>query len=94
MALLGIARTIKLEGLTFRSNVELVAFAGEEQGLLGSKAYSRKSTVLCIYIRCSSFFAGSGQLRVAGANLTVMVQADMLAYHRSGEPTQLGLPDL
>jgi hypothetical protein len=32
MALLGIARTILRKGLTFRSNVELVAFAGEEQG--------------------------------------------------------------
>lgn len=41
MALLGIARAIKRKGITFRSNVELVTFAGEEQGLLGSKAYAR-----------------------------------------------------
>ena len=39
--LLAIARTIKQLGVTFRSNVELVAFAGEEQGLYGSKFYSR-----------------------------------------------------
>lgn len=32
MALLGIARTILRKGVTFRTNVELVAFAGEEQG--------------------------------------------------------------
>lgn len=42
IALLGIAQAIADTGLTFRSNVELVAFAGEEQGLLGSKAYARK----------------------------------------------------
>ncbi|KIM77425.1 hypothetical protein PILCRDRAFT_825388 [Piloderma croceum F 1598] len=75
VALMGIARTILHKGLTFRSNVELVAFAGEEQGLLGSKAYSR-------------------ELREAGANITVMMQADMLAYRAPGEPPQLGLPDV
>ncbi|KZT26424.1 Zn-dependent exopeptidase [Neolentinus lepideus HHB14362 ss-1] len=75
VALLAIARTIKRKGITFRSNVELVAFAGEEQGLLGSKAYTR-------------------ELRAAEANLTLMIQADMLAYHAPGEPAQLGLPDL
>lgn len=41
-ALLAIARTIARKGVKFHSNVELVAFAGEEQGLLGSKAYSSK----------------------------------------------------
>src|SRR6266581_4145328 len=38
--LLSIARTIKRLGVTFRSNVELVAFAGEEQGLFGSRYYA------------------------------------------------------
>jgi hypothetical protein len=38
--LLGIARTIKRFGITFRTNVELVAFAGEEQGLYGSRYYA------------------------------------------------------
>ncbi|CDO70428.1 hypothetical protein BN946_scf184999.g69 [Trametes cinnabarina] len=33
------------------------------------------------------------ELREMGANLTLMVQADMLAYHVPGEPAQLGLPD-
>lgn len=33
-------------------------------------------------------------MRALNANLTLMVQADMLAYHRAGEPPQLGLPDL
>lgn len=46
-ALLGIARAIAHRGVTFRSNVELVAFAGEEQGLLGSRAYSRMSAENC-----------------------------------------------
>ncbi|KAG6888904.1 hypothetical protein C0992_007143 [Termitomyces sp. T32_za158] len=75
VALLSIAKTIKRKGIKFLSNVELVAFAGEEQGLLGSKAYSR-------------------ELREANANVTVMIQADMLAYREPGEPSQLGLPEL
>ncbi|ESK95098.1 hypothetical protein Moror_13830 [Moniliophthora roreri MCA 2997] len=74
-ALLGIARAIGRSGLKFKANVELVAFAGEEQGLYGSKAYSR-------------------ELRSTNANLTLMIQADMLAYHDPSEPAQLGLPDL
>jgi len=73
-SILSIARTIGRLGLSFESNVELVLFAGEEQGLLGSRAYSR-------------------ELREADANLTLMIQADMLAYHVPSEPMQLGLPD-
>lgn len=73
VALLGIARAVARTGLKFRSNVELVAFAGEEQGLYGSKAYAR-------------------EMREKNANITVMIQADMLAYHAPGEPPQLGLP--
>ncbi|KAH9046878.1 Zn-dependent exopeptidase [Lactarius hengduanensis] len=71
--LLSIARTIKRLGVTFRSNVELVAFAGEEQGLYGSRYYA-------------------ADLREEEKNLTLMVQADMIAYHQPGEPPQLGLP--
>ncbi|KAJ7682721.1 Zn-dependent exopeptidase [Mycena polygramma] len=74
MAILAIARTIARKGIKFHSNVQLVTFAGEEQGLLGSKAYARI-------------------LRDANANITVMIQADMLAYHAEGEPPQLGLPE-
>ncbi|EJF59118.1 Zn-dependent exopeptidase [Dichomitus squalens LYAD-421 SS1] len=74
-ALLGIARVIARKGLKFRKNVQLVAFAGEEQGLYGSRYYAR-------------------ELYEKGANLTLMVQADMLGYHAAGEPPQLGLPDV
>ena len=35
-----------------------------------------------------------GELRQANANITLMVQGDMLAFHKDGEPPQLGLPDL
>ncbi|KAJ7774090.1 Zn-dependent exopeptidase [Mycena olivaceomarginata] len=75
MAILAIARTIARKGIKFQSNVQLAAFAGEEQGLLGSRAYARK-------------------LRDIDANITVMIQADMLAYRKQGigEPPQLGLP--
>ncbi|KAJ7229409.1 Zn-dependent exopeptidase [Mycena haematopus] len=74
ISLLAIARTIARRGIKFHSNVQLAAFAGEEQGLLGSKAYARK-------------------MRDLDANITVMVQADMLAYRVEGEPPQLGLPE-
>ncbi|TFK64052.1 Zn-dependent exopeptidase [Pluteus cervinus] len=73
-ALLSIARTIGRLGVKFHHNVELVAFAGEEQGLLGSRAYSAK-------------------LREQNADIILMIQADMLAYHKPGEPPQLGLPE-
>ncbi|KAG6885609.1 hypothetical protein C0993_012356 [Termitomyces sp. T159_Od127] len=90
-ALLSIAKTIKRKGIRFLSNVELVAFAGEEQGLLGSKAYSRK-----FILPFAQYVAQhvSGELREANANLTMMIQADMLAYREPGEPPQLGLPEL
>jgi len=74
MAILAVARTIARKGIKFQSNVQLAAFAGEEQGLLGSKAYASK-------------------MRDIDANITVMIQADMLAYRADGEPPQLGLPE-
>ncbi|KAI0752120.1 Zn-dependent exopeptidase [Fomes fomentarius] len=75
VALLGIARVIARKGVKFRKNIQLVAFAGEEQGLYGSRYYAK-------------------ELHEKGANLTLMIQADMLAYHAAGEPAQLGLPDI
>ncbi|KAF8827113.1 hypothetical protein HHX47_DHR5000824 [Lentinula edodes] len=72
-AVLSIARAIARNGVKFHQNVELVAFAGEEQGLYGSRAYAR-------------------ELRSLDANITLMIQADMLAYRKPGEPMQLGLP--
>ena len=92
-ALLAIARTIARKGVTFRKNVQLVAFSGEEQGLLGSKAYAREfsgseqSKGPCLRVSGSI-----GELHELGANLTLMIQADMLGYHAPGEPAQLGLP--
>ncbi|KAF4568332.1 hypothetical protein EYR40_010265 [Pleurotus pulmonarius] len=74
ISLLSIARTIASKNVKFHTNVELVAFAGEEQGLVGSRAYAR-------------------ELRAAGANVTMMIQADMLAYRAPNEPLQLGLPE-
>ncbi|KAI5984998.1 hypothetical protein EDC04DRAFT_2913983 [Pisolithus marmoratus] len=72
ISILNIARRIRQTGITFRTNVELVVFAGEEQGLLGSKAYAK-------------------ELRERGANIVLMIQADMLAYHVPDERPQLGL---
>lgn len=42
VSILSIARAISKRAIRFHSNVELVAFAGEEQGLLGSRAYASK----------------------------------------------------
>ncbi|KAI6041696.1 hypothetical protein EDC04DRAFT_2601485 [Pisolithus marmoratus] len=72
VSILNIARRIKQTGITFRTNIKLVVFAGEEQGLLGSKAYAK-------------------ELRESDANVVLMIQADMLAYHVPDEPPQLGL---
>ena len=41
VGVLSIARTIARKKVLFHSNVELALFAGEEQGLFGSKAYAR-----------------------------------------------------
>ncbi|KAG8751376.1 hypothetical protein FRC14_007952, partial [Serendipita sp. 396] len=71
--LLAIARAIYRRKVTFPIDVELVAFAGEEQGLLGSYAYAK-------------------QLYDDGVDIMLQIQADMLAYHDSDEPMQLGLP--
>ncbi|KAG8805461.1 hypothetical protein FRC17_005501 [Serendipita sp. 399] len=71
--LLAISRAIYRKKVTFPIDVELVAFAGEEQGLLGSYAYAK-------------------QLYEEGADIMLQIQADMLAYHDSDEPMQLGLP--
>ena len=45
IGVLSIARTIKRKDVKFHSNVELAFFAGEEQGLLGSRAYAREYQV-------------------------------------------------
>lgn len=41
-SVLAIARTIGRKGVKFHTNVELIAFGGEEQGRLGSIAYARE----------------------------------------------------
>jgi Zn-dependent M28 family amino/carboxypeptidase len=90
ITLLAIARTIARKGVKFHANVELVAFAGEEQGLLGSRAYSRQYITFHFVFQTKCVI---GELRAADTNLTVMIQADMLAYHAPDEPSQLGLPE-
>lgn len=59
ISLLAIARRIKELGVKFHSTVEVVAFAGEEQGLCGSKAYARMSSFW--HTRCSLTPHGSLQ---------------------------------
>jgi Zn-dependent M28 family amino/carboxypeptidase len=42
LTLLCSARQIYAQGVTFQKNVQICAFAGEEQGLLGSRAHARQ----------------------------------------------------
>jgi Peptidase family M28 len=53
---LAIARTIKRLSIKFRSNVELVVFAGEEQGLFGSQYYARTFVRLQCFVSYNFFF--------------------------------------
>lgn len=91
-ALLAIARTIARKKVKFYNRVELVAFAGEEQGLLGSRAYARMLN-LCLPL-LEFLDTIQGYLRQTGAKLAFAVQSDMLAYRAPGEPLQLGIPDM
>lgn len=92
-AVIAIARTIARKGISFKKNVQLCLFAGEEQGLLGSRAYARELALHQCNLLLTTYLE-IGELRAQNANLTLMIQADMLAYHVPGEPVQLGLPDL
>ena len=40
VAIIAIARAIARNGISFNANLEFIFFGGEEQGLLGSRAYS------------------------------------------------------
>jgi Zn-dependent M28 family amino/carboxypeptidase len=92
--LLSIARAIHRKGVSFNVDVELVAFAGEEQGLLGSHAYASTSSS---HHPCSisqpDWDLPTEELYEDGADIMLMIQADMLAYHDADEPLQLGLPE-
>lgn len=92
--IISIARTIGRKRLRFHKNVELITFAGEEQGLLGSRAYSRKyfNILLPTCPTCLPRFQ-IGDLRAQNASVVLMIQADMTAYRAFQEPLQLGLPD-
>ena len=46
-AVIAMARTIARKGISFKKNVQLCLFAGEEQGLLGSRAYARTCLFNC-----------------------------------------------
>jgi Zn-dependent M28 family amino/carboxypeptidase len=89
---LAIAQAIADNKISFGMNVELVAFAGEEQGLLGSRAYAGQSMFSLLIEHKAHILVE--ELRHANANISLMIQADMLAYRNPAEPLQLGLPEL
>jgi hypothetical protein len=53
---------------------------------------SRSIAPSLIRVSAPFFFALLGDLRAEDANITLMIQGDMLAYRAPGEPPQLGLP--
>ncbi|ORZ32502.1 hypothetical protein BCR44DRAFT_116154 [Catenaria anguillulae PL171] len=71
--LLAFLRTLHTSGLRLRRTLKVVNFAGEEQGLIGSRAYARAA-------------------RDRGDKIVFMLQGDMLAYRKPGEPLQCALP--
>ncbi|GAA94120.1 uncharacterized protein L969DRAFT_16339 [Mixia osmundae IAM 14324] len=71
--ILAVARAIRNYVESFEHDVMLCLFAGEEQGLVGSRAFAP-------------------QVRAAGLDVIIMLQSDMIAYRKPGEPLQLGFP--
>lgn len=59
--LLAIAKAIERKSVKFGVNVELVTFAGEEQGLLGSRAYASQFTSYHSLSRFSSRYSRTSQ---------------------------------
>lgn len=72
-AILAIARALGQRPIRFERPVRLILFTGEEQGLVGSKAYAKK-------------------LREAKEDVRFMLQIDMIAYRKAGEPLQMAFP--
>jgi len=60
-SLLAIAKATERKSVKFGVNVELVAFAGEEQGLLGSRAYASQSASHSALSEVSSRCSGTSQ---------------------------------
>lgn len=92
ISLLAIARAISRQRVKFHGNLEIIAFSGEEQGEVGSKAYARQYLSYFLMLQSMINFY-LGEQRDANANITMMIQADMLGYHVAGEPFQIGFPD-
>lgn len=82
--LLSLARVLGAFGVRFEKEDRLVAFSGEEQGLVGSQAYARE-------------LRGASQSGTRSARKSTKVhlalQADMLAFHLPSEPMQIAFPD-
>lgn len=73
--LLALAKVINDQKVKFARTVLLVAFCGEEQGLIGSSEYAK-------------------YLKSKNAKVTMMIQADMLAYRKNNEDLQVAFPKM
>lgn len=78
-ALLSLARIFKSYNIQFKHSIVLAFFSGEEQGLLGSRAYAQSLK--------------ENEKEKDAEKVKFMLQADMIGYHAPGEPMQLALPD-
>ncbi len=48
-----VLRTVKAKRVSFRHKLQLVLFAGEERGLVGSRAYSNETCLSAFSTACS-----------------------------------------
>lgn len=106
-AILAIARTISRKRIQFKSHVELVAFVRpppllfrfsfcSSDRLAKSKVFGVPTITLVSLSTLENpaeVEATVGELRDSGANVTLMIQSDMLAYHAPGEHAQLAFPE-
>jgi hypothetical protein len=84
-----------------RSNVSVsdsTRMSSSSRSLVRNRVWLAHNTMLVRLLGCAYFIVsdtGSAeQMREEGRNLTLMIQADMIAYREPGEPPQLGLPEM
>jgi hypothetical protein len=87
---LAIAEAMKEANVTFKKEVVLAFFAGEEQGLLGSAAYASEWHLLP-FCTLTLILRRIESLHEANATVLLQTQADMLGYH-DVSPRALSVP--
>lgn len=87
---LALARHIGQHQLRFEREVQLVAFSGEEQGLVGSQVCRHA----CVSTRVFTAFQHYAHyLKEQNIPLRFQMQTDMIGYRKPGEPLQAAFPN-